>query len=93
MAIFPTKAVPHLRRNRVMGNAMDPTSRGDMVADMMWVLVLIAWNGTLATVPGFSTMEQCQSAGEAWRIEAKDTVSSPRWVCFQAPKLIGTPVP
>jgi hypothetical protein len=52
---------------------------------MVYILVLIAWNGTLATVPQtFQSLSSCQSAGEAWRVEAKGTVTDPRWACFPA---------
>ena len=51
---------------------------------MKYVLVLIAWNGTLATALTFDTREQCESAGAAWIIEAKNVVATPRYVCFSA---------
>lgn len=49
---------------------------------MKWILVLIAWNGTLATVPDFNSKDECQSAGMAWRLEAKGVIPDPRHVCF-----------
>lgn len=53
---------------------------------MKWVLVLITWNGTLTAVPNeFTDRPRCESAGEAWRLEAKDKVSSARYVCFGYP--------
>jgi len=55
------------------------------MAAISWVLVLIAWNGTLATVPGYSSLEECQSAGQYWRVAGAD-VSAPRYACIRGPE-------
>lgn len=51
-----------------------------------YLLVLIAWNGTIATDPVlYDDKAQCESVGEYWRTMARDRVADPRYICIVRP--------
>lgn len=57
---------------------------------MLYVLILMTGaygssGSTMATVPGFAERSQCESAGEAWKLETKKTEYYPRYYCIPGP--------
>lgn len=59
---------------------------------VFFILILIVdinRAGTMTAVPGFSSREDCQSAGEAFKVEAKAEYYR-RYYCVAAPERNGT---
>jgi hypothetical protein len=52
---------------------------------MLYVLVLLAGSPMIGTsIPGYPDRQQCESAGEAWKVEAKKELN-PRYYCIPGP--------
>jgi hypothetical protein len=53
---------------------------------MIYILVILAGSPmSIATVPGFGDRAQCESAGEAWKVEAKREYNA-RYYCVAGPE-------
>ncbi len=50
------------------------------------VLMFRMWNvGGMTAIPGFSSYQTCNNAGEEWRLDGKEKLTEVAYVCIPGP--------